>query len=1059
MQELVDLPIDAGLSIGVDIGIGSCGLAVLREETIAGLYVRCFPVPETPDKKILLNATRRQNRLARRQTHRRRRRRNDIARLLARHLKLDLERIKQRDQYDPWEIRARALREPVTALEFAAALMHIAKRRGFRSNSKQLASGNDAEGGKALQGIKAMEEKSARYSTVGEMLFTDPEFSEKKKNSPDDYAHTIARDSLEFEARKLFRVQRDLKCEFASEDAKKAFIDVAFFQRPLQASEHLVGACPFEPEQKRAASFAPGFERFRYLSKINTMSVVRGREEAQSLVERFGEAGMYKASALFGKRKSITYKHLRKALELDEEESFIGVPRNKPEKGSLWEGADVCVSRGCCAGTHAFEKVLKDVVGDVDWAAFLADTAMLDDVAFVISFREEIRTTKDGDPESIERGLHDRAIPEHLIEHFLKGVEDGTFKEFKGAGGISAKAARAISPHMESGRVYSDACEAAGYDHSAQADTNIDDINNPVVRQSLRESLRLFSAVISDIGARPGRVTVEMARDVGKPVDVRNKIRQAYGEREKERSNLREEYSQLVGKAPGDDELIGFQLWKEQAHHCVYSGRLISPPELDLSNRAVEIDHVLPRSRTQDNSYHNKVLCLTSMNQAKRNQSPYEWMTAGGHPDAFDWEEFEVCIESMPGLRGMKKRNLLMRNLAERQEQFVSRNINDTRYASRVFRSTLERMYRDEAEPTGSDGRTRRVFTRPGPITNIVRCSWGLQALKKDFRGKRTGDLHHALDAAIVAALGNDEALTQRLTWIHQKLEGHGLPREIQGIPLPWNNFRDDVAEAMSRIMVSRPERQRGTGEGHEATIRRMKIRKAADGTPVRQVYERKALEKVTEKDLVRIEHPERQKDLIDAVHGWLAQEKKSRPPYPRMPSLKTDELGPEIKKLRLLVTMKAGIVIRGGFAGNGKMVRVDVFQNAKGFWLVPIYTNQVADRKTFPSPPNGACVSGKLLLEWPEMETSGFLFSLYPWSYVKLTNRKGELIEGYYRSMNVATVSVAVSPHFDGSPSAAQDSIGVKTLLEFQKFRIDVLGRKSRIKSEPRLWHGAVCT
>ena len=275
MQELVDLPIDAGLSIGVDIGIGSCGLAVLREETIAGLYVRCFPVPETPDKKILLNATRRQNRLARRQTHRRRRRRNDIARLLARHLKLDLERIKQRDQYDPWEIRARALREPVTALEFAAALMHIAKRRGFRSNSKQLASGNDAEGGKALQGIKAMEEKSARYSTVGEMLFTDPEFSEKKKNSPDDYAHTIARDSLEYEARKLFRVQRDLKCEFASEDAKKAFIDVAFFQRPLQASEHLVGACPFEPEQKRAASFAPGFERFRYLSKINTMSVVR----------------------------------------------------------------------------------------------------------------------------------------------------------------------------------------------------------------------------------------------------------------------------------------------------------------------------------------------------------------------------------------------------------------------------------------------------------------------------------------------------------------------------------------------------------------------------------------------------------------------------------------------------------------------------------------------------------------------------------------------------------------------------------------------------------------
>lgn len=57
--------------------------------------------------------------------------------------------------------------------------------------------------------------------------------------------------------------------------------------------------------------------------------------------------------------------------------------------------------------------------------------------------------------------------------------------------------------------MYSEACKLLVYDHSAQAEMKVEEINNPVVRASLRESLRLYSAVVGDIGKRPGRVTAQ----------------------------------------------------------------------------------------------------------------------------------------------------------------------------------------------------------------------------------------------------------------------------------------------------------------------------------------------------------------------------------------------------------------------------------------------------------------------------------------------------------------------------------------------------------------------
>ena len=69
---------------GLDIGIASVGWAVLDEQRIIDLGVRCFDKAETAKEGDPLNLTRRQARLLRRRLYRRAWRLTQLARLLRR---------------------------------------------------------------------------------------------------------------------------------------------------------------------------------------------------------------------------------------------------------------------------------------------------------------------------------------------------------------------------------------------------------------------------------------------------------------------------------------------------------------------------------------------------------------------------------------------------------------------------------------------------------------------------------------------------------------------------------------------------------------------------------------------------------------------------------------------------------------------------------------------------------------------------------------------------------------------------------------------------------------
>lgn len=1010
--------------LGLDLGIGSCGWALVTEDSLVTLGSRTFDVPETDKERTPTNQLRRVARGMRRVIRRRRQRMNEVRELLHRHgLLEDDGKHALANRHDPWRLRVEGLDRRLSPRELALALGHIAKHRGFKSNSKRDHGANAAdEAGKMLAAAARLREKEQSWRSVAETFLNDPELQDRRRNRDGVYDRTVLRADLEREVRLLLNRQRALGTPLATETLEAEFVETAFFQRPLADSEHMVGFCPLEPAEKRAARHAPSFEMFRLLARLTSLRIDGAPLSAEQIAL---------ATRDFGRQQGITFTRLRKLLDLPPTARFDGTAPEDEGKRDV-----VARSGKAMPGAAALFKVL----GEGGWEALRKSPDTLDRVAAVLTFREDINR--------IRQGFEELKLDAAVVQTLMAGVTAGAFKDFRGAGHISAKACRALHEHLAQGKVYSDACTAAGYTHAEQPETDLNSIANPVARKALGEALKQVNAIIRAHRV-PDAIHVELARAVGKSADERAEIERGIEKRTKQKDKLRQQFRDDFQRDPTGDELLRYELWKEQRGFSLYSGEQIELDMLVSARNQVQIDHILPWSSSGDDSFVNKSLCLTTENQRKAGRTPFEWFRDEG----LDWDTFSARVETIKEMKGRKKRNYLLKDASVLDEKFKARNLSDTRYACRLLLNILKKTY---------PGVT--VAARPGPLTDRLRRAWGLQGLKKDTEGKRVDDdRHHALDATIVAL--TSQSMLNRLTTLFKLAEQQGwptdwhrthhlaealrgigaIPREVSALEPPWPGFRADVVAALKDVTVSRAERRRARGAGHAATIRQVSER---DGEPV--VFERKSVEALTEKDLERIKDAERNHRVVENLRDWIAAGKPKDSP-PRSPQ------GHVMRKVRLSTDKKEGVQVRGGAADRGDMVRVDVFRKAnhKGkaeYYLVPVYPHEVA---TLAEPPNEYMVAYKP--PKPLTPDHHFLWSLYPLSWVQVIKPSGEIIDGYFQGMNRSTGAISISAQH--SKNEKKEGIGVKTLASFRKFAVDRLGNRSEIQRETRTWHGKACT
>lgn len=1067
--------------LGLDIGIASVGWAMVEIDEdenpicLIDLGVRVFERAEVPKTGDSLAAARRLARSVRRLTRRRAHRLLRARRLLKR------EGVLQAADFDenglikslpntPWQLRSAALDRKLTPLEWSAVLLHLIKHRGYLSQRKNEGETADKELGALLKGVadNAHALQTGDFRTPAELALNK---FEKEcghiRNQRGDYSHTFSRKDLQAELNLLFEKQKEFGNPHVSDGLKEGIETLLMAQRPAlsgDAVQKMLGHCTFEPAEPKAAKNTYTAERFIWLTKLNNLRILeQGSERPLTDTER---------ATLMDEpyRKSkLTYAQARKLLGLEDTAFFKGLRYGKDNA----EASTLMEMKAYHAISRALEKEgLKDKKSPLNLSPELQDEI---GTAFSL-FKTD---------EDITGRLKDRIQPE-ILEALLKHISFDKFVQ------ISLKALRRIVPLMEQGKRYDEACAEIYGDHYGKKNTEeeiylppitADEIRNPVVLRALSQARKVINGVVRRYGS-PARIHIETAREVGKSFKDRKEIEKRQEEnrkdREKAAAKFREYFPNFVGE-PKSKDILKLRLYEQQHGKCLYSGKEINLVRLNEKGY-VEIDHALPFSRTWDDSFNNKVLVLGSENQNKGNQTPYEYFN--GKDNSREWQEFKARVETSRFPRSKKQRILLQKF---DEDGFKERNLNDTRYVNRF----LCQFVADHILLTGKG--KRRVFASNGQITNLLRGFWGLRKVRAE------NDRHHALDAVVVAC--STVAMQQKITrFVRYKemnaFDGKTIDKETGEVlhqkthfPQPWEFFAQEVmirvfgkpdgkpefeeadtpeklrtllAEKLSSrpeavheyvtpLFVSRAPNRKMSGQGHMETVKSAK--RLDEGVSVLRV----PLTQLKLKDLEKMVNREREPKLYEALKARLEAHKDDPAKAFAEPFYKYDKAGnrtQQVKAVRVEQVQKTGVWVRNhnGIADNATMVRVDVFEKGGKYYLVPIYSWQVAKGIS----PDRAVVAYADEEDWTVIDESfRFKFVLYANDLIKLTAKKNEFL-GYFASLNRATGAIDIRTHDTDSTKGKNgifQSVGVKTALSFQKYQIDKLGkeiRPCRLKKRP---------
>jgi len=790
--------------LGLDLGVQSIGWAVIdldeqgRPCQIRKTGVRCFDSGVGSETQIEMgkdesaNAERRDARQQRRQLWRRARRRAAIFHILQRaHLLPEgsahtpeqrhslLEQLDRKllaegnllgNRLDahllPYLLRKKALDSPLSPHELGKAFYHLAQRRGFLSNRKAKKSTEDEGVVKAAIGELEEAMHAAGARTLGEYLAgLDPEEERIRRR-------WTSREMYWREFDKIWSAQEPHHPNL-TQSLRKQLWEALFYQRPLKSQKGLIGQCDLEPKQRRAPIACLEAQRFRFFQKLNDLQVTTPDGTPRPLHDT-ERAKLVEASETTGELPFRGRRGIRKLLGL-----------TKP-RGSEY-GYDFNLERGGekkIFGNRTAAKMAKTL--GPRWGE-LPDSEQGRLVDEILSFQNE---------DALARRLVKAWGFDEATAAALAGLE---FES--GYAALSREAIRNLLPRLQQGQRFATARkEVYGEQLSAtsvyQALPPVLDavpaLRNPVVTRALTELRKVINALVRQYG-KPDVVRIELARDMKRGRRMREEASKRMRQNEKLREAAKKKiFEEMHVEHPRPGDVLKVLLAEECNWQCPYTGRSIEMTALIGPNPQFDVEHILPFSRSLDNSYMNKTLCYHEENRSvKQNRTPYE--AYAGNPEK--WHEILARVRRFRSTAaGSKLRKF---HMTELPGDFAQRQLNDTRYISRLAADYVALLYGGRSDASGR----LRVQVSTGGVTAHLRNLWGLNAILGDGPTKvRTDHRHHAVDAVVIALA--DPPTVRLLSQASQRASqlGHRL---FAPVDRPWEGFGDQVAESVAAICVS----------------------------------------------------------------------------------------------------------------------------------------------------------------------------------------------------------------------------------------------------------------
>ena len=722
---------------------------------------------------------------------------------------------------DPYALRAAGLSDALPLTHLGRAFFHLNQRRGFKSN-RRTDRGNN-EGGLIADASARLDQAmmAAGARTYGEFLHKrrasagdaraipavrtriNPHMTNEDGKEQPGYDFYPDRRHLEDEFNKLWRAQAPHHPEL-TEELRDVIFEKIFYQRPLKAPA--IGRCLFLPERRLPKAHPLTQQRTLY-ETVNALRVTAPSQPKRRLTREERDKIIF---ALNGKEPAknpgankLTLVALRKIIKLRPDESF------------------------------SLETAMRDAIACDPVRMSLAHPDRYGPGWTALSVDEQW---------DIIRHLRDEQDGETLVDWLIertgfdrdraRAIADAPLPE--GFGRLGETATRRILDVLIGGTAdhpvatYNEAVAFCGWNHSQLGTGEVlerlpyygqildrdtlpgtgeetdDDvtrfgrITNPTVHIGLGQIKRLVNRII-DIHGRPHEIVLELARDLKMSEEQKRDLAQSNAKNQKA-AELRSQklIDELKVEDNGRNRAI-LRIWEETSsdvlkRRCPYTGEVISAAM--LFDGSCDIDHILPYSRTLDDSFNNRTICLKSANREKRNKTP--WEAWGGTPK---WPAIEANLKNLPDGKRWRFQPDAMDKF-EGERDFTARALIDTQYLSRVARGYLESLYADALQ----DGR-RAIWVVSGKLTEMLRRHWGLNSLLPDaHRGtakakNRQDHRHHMIDAAVIGA--TDQRMVKRIADMAKANVENGLEELAGSIPAPWEDFRNALKSHLEITTVS----------------------------------------------------------------------------------------------------------------------------------------------------------------------------------------------------------------------------------------------------------------
>jgi CRISPR-associated endonuclease Csn1 len=430
-------------------------------------------------------------------------------------------------------------------------------------------------------------------------------------------------------------------------------------------------------------------------------------------------------------------------------------------------------------------------------------------------------------------------------------------------------------------------------------------LRNPIVEQVVTETLRTVRDIWKYYGKGKenffSEIHVELGREMKNPADKRKQI--SARNSENENTNIRikailqelindgarsyspshqeilkiyeegiyenspDEYNQVkledIDKirkqsAPSQSDINKYKLWLEQGYISPYTGEPI--PLSDLFTEKYQIEHIIPQSRYFDNSLSNKIICESEVNQLKDNKTAYEFIKnpkmnivdlgQGKSVRLYSLEQYESHCNKYFKRNRTKLKKLLSKDIPD---GFIERQLNDSRYISKLIKGLLSNIVREDGE---QEATSKNVVPVTGAITSKLKRDWGLNdkwnelvaprferlneltnsndygywddkinafrtqvpdEISKGFNKKRIDHRHHGLDALVIACCTKDH--TNYITSLNtnrknfslvsklretEEIEKDGKKRTVaKAYHKPWLGFTMDAKDKLDKTIIS----------------------------------------------------------------------------------------------------------------------------------------------------------------------------------------------------------------------------------------------------------------